>query len=192
MDPSRERRVETVVIKARHGADQIDLPAKKITRVTKWRDGNPQFLAEARAAAADIRKMLGLDAQPTDPPAGQGAADPEAARRALMAAAGEPTPSGDEDEDEAAVDRGLTSTSAANAASNSATTNIRSASNAGPGTTWTRTRTKSRSNTTMATAKANRPVSEATLKKEMKARVMPDVQAVGAGARSAHSCLSSW
>lgn len=99
--PSVERRVKTVTIKARHGADQVDLPAREVTRTTRWRDGDPRFLAEARAAAADIRRMLGLDALPTDPPAGQGAPDPEAARRALMAAAGEPPTSADDDEDEA-------------------------------------------------------------------------------------------
>lgn len=100
MNPATERRVETVTIKARHGADQVDLPAKKVTRTTRWRDGDPRFLAEARAAAADIRRMLGLDALPTDPPAGQGAPDPEAARRALSAAVGEPPPTAEDDEDD--------------------------------------------------------------------------------------------
>lgn len=99
MNPATERRVETVTIKARHGADQVDLPAKKVTRTTRWRDGDPRFLAEARAAAADIRRMLGLDALPTDPPAGQGAPDPEAARRALSAAVGEPSPVTDDEDD---------------------------------------------------------------------------------------------
>lgn len=90
--PERERRVRTVTIKARRGADEINLPAKEVTRTTRWRDGDPRFLAEARAAAADIRKLFGLDASPSDPAPGQGDPDPAAARRALMAAETEPEP----------------------------------------------------------------------------------------------------
>lgn len=90
--PAIERRVKDVVIDGRIEGVAVELPAKEITRTTKWRDGTPQFLAEARAAAADIRKLFGLDATPSDPPAGQGDPDPAAARRALMAAETEPEP----------------------------------------------------------------------------------------------------
>jgi hypothetical protein len=108
-EPVEEHRIKDVTLKVKDGREWLEMPATEFTRTLRWRDGDPRFLAEARAASADIRKIWGLDAQPTDPPADAGAADPEAARRALMAAGGdadlEPEPV-DEDDDAETSDGG--------------------------------------------------------------------------------------
>jgi hypothetical protein len=41
---------------------KVSLPAKEVTRNRRWQSGNSQYLAEARDALADIRRILGADA----------------------------------------------------------------------------------------------------------------------------------
>jgi hypothetical protein len=92
-------RTKSSAIEADRGRGKVDLPAEEVTRTVKGRLGDPRYLAEVRAAMDAQAKLWGLYAAPTDPPPDQGAADPEVARRALLAAGADVDPPDEEDDD---------------------------------------------------------------------------------------------
>lgn len=69
----------TITVKRTESPDGL-----KVEQTTRGRDGTPDFLAKAMQAMGDVRKILGAEASPGEPPP-PSTADPEAAGVAIAA-----------------------------------------------------------------------------------------------------------